>query len=138
MSSWGEDALCKDISIVAGGSLLNSAVHGANFSAYRQVDIQINAFGVVGLDTQGDICMKAMRQHPLIVDKVIEKSEYTTGTCIVLSGEQDRLFVTSRGWYTGILLISPPRPLYIFLYSLFIVQAVLKKRIWIGSKITCI
>jgi sugar/nucleoside kinase (ribokinase family) len=95
--SWGEDSLCRDISIVAGGSLLNSAVHGANYSSYRQADIQINTFGVVGCDIQGGICMKALQQHPLIINKVIEKSEYTTGTCIVLSGKQDRLFVTSRG-----------------------------------------
>mmetsp|Transcript_30576 Transcript_30576/g.56977 ORF Transcript_30576/g.56977 Transcript_30576/m.56977 type:complete len:215 (+) Transcript_30576:125-769(+) len=95
--SWGEDSLCKDIAIVAGGSLLNSAVHGANYSSYRQSSIKINTFGVVGRDVQGDICMKALKSNSLIVNHVIERQDHSTGTCIVLSGKQDRLFVTSRG-----------------------------------------
>lgn len=77
--------------------MLNSAVHGANYSSFREAGVQINTFGVVGCDTQGDICMKALQKHPLIVNRVVEKSEFTTGTCIVLSGKQDRLFITSRG-----------------------------------------
>ena len=98
MYRWGEDSLCKDIAIVAGGSLLNSAVHGANYSSYRQSGVQINTFGVVGRDVQGDICLKALKSNALIVNHVNESPDHSTGTCIVLSGKQDRLFVTSRGF----------------------------------------
>lgn len=93
--------------------MLNSAVHGANYSSYLNSDIQINTFGVVGSDTQGDICMKALRQNPLIVNHVIERTDLTTGTCIVLSGKQDRLFITSRGDFTLIFM----DPIYILLFK---------------------
>ncbi len=77
--------------------MLNSAVHGANYASYQHTNIHINVFGVVGKDAQGELCIKALQQQPLIVNNIIEKSEYSTGTCIVLSGKSDRLFVTSRG-----------------------------------------
>lgn len=95
--SWGEDSLCGKINLVAGGSLLNSAVHGCSYSAFTGAGIEINTFGAIGRDTQGEICMKAIRSVPYLVNNVIEKDDYTTGTCIVLSGKQDRLFITSRG-----------------------------------------
>jgi len=41
--------------------------------------------------------MKALKSNSLIVNHVIERQDHSTGTCIVLSGKQDRLFVTSRG-----------------------------------------
>ena len=97
LDRWGKDSLCNDISIIAGGSLLNSAVHGANFSSYHSANIQLNAFGVVGRDIQGDICMKALNQRDMLRNNVIVTSDCPTGTCIVLSGRQDRSFVTNRG-----------------------------------------
>jgi sugar/nucleoside kinase (ribokinase family) len=90
----GGDVLAN-ISLVAGGSGLNSAVHAANYCKYRDVPVSIELVTAVGRDFQGDICMQAVDTERI---HLVCAREHThgTGTCIVLSGLSDRSFVTDR------------------------------------------
>lgn len=107
LPGWGEDITCSKVALMAGGSALNTVVHGANFIQWADLNIENHFYSAVGKDSQGKLCTDRLK-HPNIVPHVLQKDGDNTGSCIVLSGEADRCFVSdydcvidrvSVGWY---------------------------------------
>lgn len=97
IDTWGTDTLSSDIRVLAGGSALNIAVHGANYSALLGNNVKIRFFSETGTDFQGDVCRRALDHNCIDSSKLNAKIGNRTGSCIVLSGATDRSFVTDRG-----------------------------------------
>ena len=97
IDSWGTDTLSKEIRVLAGGSALNIAIHGANYSALFGSHVKIHFFSEIGTDFQGEVCRKALNHQCIDSSKLNAKIGNRTGSCIVLSGATDRSFVTDRG-----------------------------------------
>lgn len=91
----GGDVLAR-IGLCAGGSGLNSTVHGANYVAVFGSAVSFELYSAVGTDFQGNICAAALN-NPKIASVLSKTHGYSTGTCIVLSANGDRSFVTDRG-----------------------------------------
>jgi sugar/nucleoside kinase (ribokinase family) len=91
---WGEDTL-SPISILPGGSALNTTVHCANYSQFTVSAMHVTLHSAVGCDSQAKVCCDIL-QDSTITANVITVPNGRTGTCLVLSGE-DRAFVTDRG-----------------------------------------
>jgi sugar/nucleoside kinase (ribokinase family) len=92
---WEADTLSSGITILAGGSALNITVHGANCSSILEEPVKLHFFSCVGDDFQGKVCREAL-DHPCIDARGVLIRKEKTGTCIVLSGTNDRSFVTDR------------------------------------------
>ena len=97
IESWGTDTLAEKIRVIAGGSALNIAIHGANFSAQLDKQVDIRFLSCTGVDLQGQICRDALRHPNLDSSKINVNRNYRTGSCIVISGAEDRSFITDRG-----------------------------------------
>ena len=94
---WGADTLAKEIQVVAGGSALNITLHAANYSALFENAVTVHFFSGTGADIQGQVCRDSL-MHPCVdASKVLIEKKFRTGSCIVLSGTDDRSFVTDRG-----------------------------------------
>ena len=104
LPKWGEDSLTQKIQILAGGSALNITVHGAHYLQYRSSllptspSLRLKLLSCTGGDLQGQLC-KAQLQRFSNIDTscIVSKDEWRTGSCVVLSGQNDRSFVTDRG-----------------------------------------
>lgn len=96
LPQWGQDAKASGISIYPGGSGLNTTVQAANYATYIQNNTILRIFSAVGKDFQGDLCLSKLK-HPQIISHVKENINERTGSCIVLSGPNDRSFVTDEG-----------------------------------------
>jgi sugar/nucleoside kinase (ribokinase family) len=101
LPAWETDTLAS-ISMIAGGSCLNSVSHAKSFADYlnlqgKPTNIGLNLFSSVGLDSQGAICLDHLTKVGLLTDNIAKLATERTGTCIVLSGSSDRCFVTDRG-----------------------------------------
>jgi sugar/nucleoside kinase (ribokinase family) len=96
IDSWGTDTLSKEIRVLAGGSALNIAVHGANYSVLLGSHVKIRFFSETGNDFQGDVCRRALNHLCIDSSNLNSKIGNRTGSCIVLSGATDRSFVTDR------------------------------------------
>ena len=107
LPKWGEDSLTQKIQIMAGGSALNITVHGAHYLQYRSSrpttistspSLRLKLLSCTGGDLQGQLC-KAKLQCLSNIDSscIVSKDEWRTGSCVVLSGQNDRSFVTDRG-----------------------------------------
>jgi ribokinase len=97
IESWGTDTLAKEIRVFAGGSALNIAVHGASFSAQFNKQVNICFLSSTGADFQGQICRDALCIANLDSSKIVIDRNCRTGSCIVISGAEDRSFITDRG-----------------------------------------
>lgn len=95
MPRWGEDTLSA-ISILPGGSALNTTLHCAKYVSYKGKSNKIVLYSAVGDDPQGKICNDALKDELVVCSNVVKISGGKTGTCLVLSGA-DRAFVTDRG-----------------------------------------
>ena len=96
-STWGTDTLTREIKVVAGGSALNITLHAANYSEFLGSEVTVHFFSSTGADFQGHVCRDSL-QHPCLdATKVLIDENLRTGSCIVLSGVDDRSFVTDRG-----------------------------------------
>ena len=96
-SIWGTDTLAREINVVAGGSALNIALHAANYSEFLGSAVTVNFFSGTGADFQGQVCRDSLQHSCLDASKVVVDKDLRTGSCIVLSGVNDRSFVTDRG-----------------------------------------
>ena len=98
LPSWGEDLLAK-IDVMPGGSAFNSAIHSANYVSYLgHKNVEVGLFCATGVDHFSSIASELLqRHHPIIKDHIVRSSDYSTGTCIVITGKNDRCFVTDRG-----------------------------------------
>jgi sugar/nucleoside kinase (ribokinase family) len=122
----GGDALAA-IRLTAGGSALNTALHGAHFAlTILDGNVAFEALTAVGNDYQVlfaaiflqycnfilyYLCLSFTHSvhhaqgsicseamnHPLLKQSVCKDHGYSTGTCIVLSHGGDRSFITDRG-----------------------------------------
>lgn len=99
---WGEDML-SSISILPGGSALNTTVHCANYSHFNINRITVTLHSAVGCDSQAAVCCEKLLQDDAISTNIIKVPNSRTGTCLVLSGE-DRAFVTDRGVVNDMVL----------------------------------
>lgn len=96
LPSWDTDTMSK-IRMLAGGSCLNSIIHARIYSQLMPESIQLNIHSCVGNDSQGLLCLDALSKYKVpTIDVVVEES-IGTGTCIVISGQKDRCFITDRG-----------------------------------------
>ena len=106
LPQWNTDVLAQKISTVAGGTGLNTSVHAANYvqwlskSPKHMEDIKVHLFSAVCNDSLGQICKDRLKDYfPTLVDRVIHApvEHVSTGSCIVISGHEDRCFITDRG-----------------------------------------
>ena len=104
--SWGGDYQCNEIKLIAGGSGLNIVVHAASYYDYCQINkskefnalFKIHFISCVGNDCQGKICTDRLRCFPIIdSDSLLVKDNARTGSCVVISGNNDRCFITDPG-----------------------------------------
>lgn len=91
MPRWGSDLECPHISQLAGGSALNVAVHLGALCASNE-SRTCSFHGLVGNDPFGGFLRQRLAE--VGVSDEMESSEAGTGVCIVLSGLDDRGFVT--------------------------------------------
>ena len=99
----GEDVLAS-IKLVPGGGALNSVSHAAKYIHFHSDlgPVAVALFSMVGNDAQGKLCRSHLASLPygagIVQDRCRVATDGTaTGSCVVLSGEGDRCFVTDRG-----------------------------------------
>ena len=101
---WEKDTLAT-IRTFPGGSALNTVMHFTHYCQYNRVEDENNAektsialYSAVGNDHFGKICINALNEvGPTLQNKVQIHVRQRSGSCIVLSGNQGRGFVTDRG-----------------------------------------
>lgn len=93
-STWGEDADAAEIDVQAGGSAFNTAMHLA--SILHGGPWSVFFHGCVGSDTFGSLLQSKLEQAG-VVPCLTRLSDAPTGSCIVLSGDAGRSFVTCYG-----------------------------------------
>jgi len=99
---WGEDAL-SSIQALPGGSALNSAIHASSYCQHlinsgKICTTEVALFSAAGNDYQSSICNNYVNLHSnRLINKILIRSDLRTGTCIVISGQGDRCFITDRG-----------------------------------------
>lgn len=96
LPTWGTDTLASGIQLLPGGSAFNSAVHASKYIGLKEYPIKISLFGAVGNDMFSGIMKKAIHDND-IEDHVVVRSGARTGSCIVMSSNNDRCFITDRG-----------------------------------------
>jgi ribokinase len=96
----GQDREASSISQFAGGSALNVAVNLGELMKSR-ADAQCSFYGLVGDDEFGAFLRRRLAEAE-VRDQMGTAAGKSTGCCIVLSGSDDRGFVTSTG-ATGFL-----------------------------------
>jgi sugar/nucleoside kinase (ribokinase family) len=105
LPQWNSDTLSSSISMMAGGSALNTLVHASAYMEFCKItNIEFRLFSAVGDDSQGSICRSKLI-HPLIKSEVVVMPNgERTGTCVVITNPTDRAFVTDRGCVENISL----------------------------------
>jgi sugar/nucleoside kinase (ribokinase family) len=96
LPTWGTDTLASGIQLLPGGSAFNSAVYASKYTRLKEYPIQISLYGAVGNDMFSGIMKKAIHDND-IVDHVVARPGARTGSCIVMSSNKDRCFITDRG-----------------------------------------
>lgn len=94
LPGWGEDAECKGVSLLPGGSCANAARHLAGIG---REDLCVSFFTCVGDDEFGRWFLSKLKDEGLLVapDKsVIVRRGVPQSTCVVLSGATDRAMVS--------------------------------------------
>ena len=78
---------------------MNTTAHGAYCSsaASSADEIYFSLYTVLGSDGFADVCERAISLLPNVQNKVVRIEGGTSGCCVVLSGENDRAFITDRG-----------------------------------------
>ena len=114
-TKWSTDTLASSIQQFPGGSALNCATHASNYLEYRNVDdVKVAVFSAVGHDSFGYSCLDFLGRQQNVESNVIFKGDMRTGSCIVISGRENRSFITDRGcidslavdWFPLNLLLS--------------------------------
>lgn len=99
---WGIDTLCDSMISLPGGSCLNAIIHAKNYLDYRNscnlLDLSIfSAINGQITDSMGRQCLEKLHHMNIPTDSIIRDSRYETGSCIVLSNNTDRSFISNRG-----------------------------------------
>jgi len=121
---WNTDTLAS-ISLLAGGTGLNNAVHASNYIKWLQkvnnldADIKVHIFSSICDDSNGRICQSKLQElEPVLINhSIIPPTEpssankeinipmlHRTSTCIVISGSNDRCFITDRGCISNLAI----------------------------------
>ena len=101
LPGWGEDRAVDEMSTSLGGSACNTARHCGTILR-NESDVDVAFIGAVGDDDIGAISLSTMAADGLLKwanngespAQVCQKC--STGLCIVLSGQQDRAFISSN------------------------------------------
>eukprot|EP00933_Yihiella_yeosuensis_P029015 TRINITY_DN22754_c0_g1_i1.p1 TRINITY_DN22754_c0_g1~~TRINITY_DN22754_c0_g1_i1.p1 ORF type:complete len:323 (-),score=50.21 TRINITY_DN22754_c0_g1_i1:35-1003(-) len=91
--SWGGDVYASGIHIKPGGCGLNTAVHLASVVAQ---ETSVTFHGCVGHDTSAKI-ISARLEEAGVRPCLVALEDHPTGSCVVLSGSDDRSFITCMG-----------------------------------------
>lgn len=92
LPAWNSDSLTADpIELKSGGSAMNTAIHLREASGEEVV-----LHSAVGGDDFGDFLRTAAQERGVRLVDHGDRRRYT-GSCIVISGDRDRTFVTYRG-----------------------------------------
>lgn len=95
---WSTDTLASSIQQIPGGSALNCSMHASNYLEYKcNTNMKIAVFSAVGNDIAGQTCKDTLATKGCIEDNVVVKDNLRTGSCIVISGDNERCFITDRG-----------------------------------------
>ena len=89
----GGDKLASSISLLPGGSGLNTSVR---MKEIGKNSLNVIFFSAIGDDEQGKLLSKAVVDGGVNPNFIV-MSEYATGSCIVLSTKDERSFITNRG-----------------------------------------
>ena len=99
LPSWGGDCVVDNVTSCLGGSAANTARHLASLNDGSAWDVYL--LGAVGLDANGKEALRVVNESGLMKwngdDAVATVEGHSTGTCIVLSGDSDRAFVSCNG-----------------------------------------
>lgn len=97
-SRWSTDTLASSIQQIPGGSALNCTMHASNYLEYKSnPNVKVAIFSAIGNDFAGRTCKDTFVSSGSIEDKVVVKENSRTGSCIVISGDSERCFITDRG-----------------------------------------
>ncbi|OLQ13586.1 Pseudouridine kinase [Symbiodinium microadriaticum] len=91
--SWDGDADAASIDVKIGGSALNTAVHLASLLQGR---CPVSFYACVGNDAFGKMLESHLRSAS-VESHVAVSSSLCTGSCLVLSGDPGRAFITAAG-----------------------------------------
>eukprot|EP00439_Symbiodinium_sp_Y106_P053895 s1362_g7.t1 len=91
--SWDGDADAASIDVKVGGSALNTAVHLASLLQER---CPVSFYACVGKDALGKMLESHLRSAS-VESHVAVSSSLCTGSCLVLSGDPGRAFITAAG-----------------------------------------
>ena len=94
LPSWGQDAECQGVQLLAGGSCANAARHLASLGRDQ---LTVSFCSAVGDDDFGRYFLSKLRDEGLLARPdesiaVLEKAPQST--CVVLSGQTDRAMVS--------------------------------------------
>jgi len=97
MPCWEGEANASSISMQAGGSAFNTAIHLASLVEATTSGDEVAMHGCVGADGMASLLRARLRAAGVRDCLSEEPSGLSTGSCIVLSGSGRRAFITSAG-----------------------------------------
>ena len=89
LPSWNEDCLVDNIELLPGGSSANTARQLCVFP-----NINVDIFSVIGNDQLSQILINLIKDEQC--NFILKRQNSSMQTCIVLSGDNDRSFITNR------------------------------------------
>ncbi|KAL3662673.1 hypothetical protein V7S43_012516 [Phytophthora oleae] len=98
LPQWGGDVECsRPIQLQPGGSAVNTATHLANLSSRNpKHELHVTLHTAVGNDSFADVLKAHLAERNVILSSPT-LVDAPTGVCIVLSGANDRSFITHYG-----------------------------------------
>uniref|UniRef100_A0AAV1UJ68 Adenosine kinase n=1 Tax=Peronospora matthiolae TaxID=2874970 RepID=A0AAV1UJ68_9STRA len=98
LPQWGSDVECsRPIQLHAGGSALNAATYLADLSRCNpNHELHVALHTAVGEDPFADMLKSHLAEHKVVLSSPALEN-VPTGVCIVLSGADDRSFITHYG-----------------------------------------
>ncbi|EGZ26267.1 hypothetical protein PHYSODRAFT_345114 [Phytophthora sojae] len=98
LPQWGGDVECsRPIQLQPGGSALNTATHLANLSSRNpQHELHVALHTAVGNDSFANVLKAHLAERQVVLSSPT-LGNVPTGVCIVLSGANDRSFITHYG-----------------------------------------
>jgi sugar/nucleoside kinase (ribokinase family) len=108
LPQFGQGARCDGVVLSPGGSALNTAVHVAHLLKTAGSASQVTLFSALG-ESEEDWASKTLCSHLETYGVAFEFCripKQASGVCVVLSGQSDRAFVTTPGFFYTISSVS--------------------------------
>ncbi|CAH0520293.1 unnamed protein product [Peronospora belbahrii] len=98
LPQWGTGVECtQPIQLQPGGSALNTATHLANLSNRNPThELHVTLHTAIGSDSFAEMLKAHLAEHKVVLSSP-KLENASTGVCIVLSGANDRSFITHYG-----------------------------------------